>query len=278
MAAVRGEGGFILRIVILLGVFAAVQIGSGDPRVGNWTLDSARVTLTPPNQLSITRTGDREHVLISGETHVAFSAKTNGQATAVEGNPLFDQIEMHRIDRKHVVMTEKKEGEVVATVDDRLSKDGKELTVTSSGQGAGGLSGGERGSRITVWTRGGGEKRVGDPFAGLWIQDMGRTLMRQGLALKIEPDGRGGVRFSWSFSYDARLDGRQYDLQNSRNDTVQLTLVNGRTVDAVYRRDGQVTEKAEWIVSADRREMTMTDAGTLQTGQHITETLVFHRQ
>ena len=216
--------------------------------------------------------------MISGERQVDFAANARGKETPVAGNPLFDQIEMHRMGEKHVVVTEKKDGAVVATVDDQLSKDGKELTVTTSSQGQEDASGGEQSDRITVWTRSGGARRVGDPFAGQWTQEMSRTLMRQGLELKIEPDGRGGVRFSGGFRYDARLDGRQYDLQNSRNDTVQLSLVNPRTVDVLYRRDGQVTEKARYVVSVDGRQMTMTDEGTLQTGQHLVETLVFRKK
>ncbi len=216
--------------------------------------------------------------MISGEKHVAFTASASGKQTAVAGNPLFDQIELHRVNRRHVVVTEKKDGVVVATLDDQLSKDGKELTVTTRSQGDGGANLGGQDDGVTVWKREPGARQLRDPFAGKWTEEMSRTLMRQGLVVKIEPDGRGGVRFSGDFRYDARLDGRQYDLQNSRNDTVQLALVNARTVDEIYRRDGQVTEKARYVVSTDGRRMTMTDEGTLQTGQHLAETLVFRKQ
>ena len=216
--------------------------------------------------------------MISGEKHVAFTASASGKQTAVAGNPLFDQVELHRVNRRHVVVTEKKDGVVVATLDDQLSKDGKELTVTTRSQADGGANLGGQNDGVTVWKRGAGARQLKDPFAGEWTEELGRTLMRQGMLLKFEPDGRGGVRFSGDFRYDARLDGRQYDLQDSRNDTVQLALVNARTVDEIYRRDGQVTEKARYVVSADGRRMTMTDEGTLETGQHLAETLVFHRQ
>ena len=51
------------------------------------------------------------------------------------------------------------------------------------------------------------------------------------MTLKIDPDGNGGVRFSGDYSYDARFDGKPYDLKNSRNDTVKLQLVDPHTVD-----------------------------------------------
>ena len=107
---------------------------------------------------------------------------------------------------------------------------------------------------------------------------LGRPIPRQELVLKIEPDGNDGVRFLGDFSYTARFDGKQYDLKNSRNDTVQLQLVDAHTVDSIYRRDDQVTQKDSWVVSADGRQMTLTTTGTLETGQHLTEKLVFQKQ
>ena len=117
-----------------------------------------------------------------------------------------------------------------------------------------------------------------DLFAGEWTQDLSKTRMRQGLPLKIEADGKDGVRFSGEFSYTARFDGKQYDLRNSRNDTVSLQLVDPHTVDSIYRRDDQVTQKDRWVVSADGQQMTLTTSGTLETGQRITEKLVFKKQ
>jgi len=102
--------------------------------------------------------------------------------------------------------------------------------------------------------------------------------MGQGLALKIEGDGKDGVRLSGDYSYDARFDGKEYDVKNSTNDTVTLQLVDSHTVDAIYRRDNQITQKDRWAVSADGTEMTVTVSGTLETGQQLKETLVFRKQ
>ena len=62
------------------------------------------------------------------------------------------------------------------------------------------------------------------------------------------------------------------------NDTVTLQLVDPHTVDTFYRRDDQVTQKDRWVVSADGQLMTLTTTGTFETGQHITEKLVFKKQ
>lgn len=255
---------------MLLGLLAVIQLGAADPRIGSWTLISAQSTLDPPNRLSITSGHDGVHVVMSGENRLDFTAKGGGHVTSVPGNPAFNQVELRRIDKKQAVVTEKKDGAVVATVREKLSSDGKELTITTASKG--------RADKVTVWTRSGGTKVAGDPMSGEWTQDLSKTRLRQGLLLKIEADGKDGVRFSGEFSYAARFDGKQYDLKNSRNDTVTLQLIDPRTVDSIYRRDDQMAEKDRWVVSADGRTMTLTTTGSYETGQRVTEKLVFKKQ
>jgi hypothetical protein len=254
----------------LLGLVSAIQLGAADPRIGSWTLISAQSALDPPNKLSITSLHDQVHVVLSGDTHLDFTAKFDGHETSVQGNPAFNQIELRRIGKHQAEVKEKKDGTVVAVIRDKISSDGNELTSTTSQPG--------RGNQITVWTRSGGAKVPDNLFAGEWTQDMSKTRLRQGLALKIEPDGKEGVRFSGEFSYTARFDGKQYDLKDSVNDTVALELVDAHTVDAIYRRDDQIAQKDRWVVSADGQQMTVTTTGTLETGQRLRETLIFRKQ
>ena len=263
-----------IRTLLLFALLAAAQpavaqSGAPDPRVGVWTLVSAQSSLDPPNRLSITHLQGGVHVVMSGENHFDFTANSNGHDSPAPGNLGFNQIDLHRIDKKQNEVIEKKDGTLVATVRDQLSKDGKELTATTTTAG--------HPDRITVWTRTGGAKLVTDPFVGEWTQDLGKTRLRKGLVLKIEADGSGGVRFMGDFSYTARFDGKPYDLKNSRNDTVTLELVDPHTVDANYQRDGQITQKDRWVVSADGQQMTVSTTGTLETGQRLTEKLVFKK-
>ena len=233
-------------------------------------LISAQSSLDPPNRLTITPVHNGSHVVMSGETHLDFTANSNGHQSPAPGNLAFDQIELRRIDKRQAEVKEEKDGTVVATVREKISNDGSELTATTA-------SGGHP-DKITVWTRSGGKKIASDLFAGEWTQDLGKTRLRQGLVLKIETDGSGGVRFLGDFSYSARFDGKPYDLKNSRNDTVTLELVDSHTVDANYRRGDQVTQKDRWVVSADGQQMTVSITGTLETGQRVTEKLLFKRQ
>jgi hypothetical protein len=260
----------LLGLVFAIQLGAAADLGAQDPRVGSWTLISAQSTLDPPNKLSITSAHGAVHVVMSGEIHVDFTAKPNGHETAVPGNPAFNQIELHRIDKKQSEIKEKKDGAVVATIRNKLSSDGKELAITTESVG--------RPDQIKVWMRSGGAKSALDPLVGEWTQDLSKSRLRQGLLLKIAADGQNGVRFSGDFSYTARFDAKPYDLKNSRNDTVTLQLVDPLTVDSIYRRDNQVTQKDRWLVSADRQQMTLTTTGTFESGQRLTEKLVFKKQ
>jgi len=254
----------------LLALVAAVPPGAADPRIGSWTLISAQTSLSPPDKLSIIDLNGKLHVVMSGESHLEFTANAGGHDTPVAGNPAFNRVDVHRINKRQAEVTEKKDGAVVATVGEKVSKDGGELTITTVSQG--------HADQITVWTRSKGAKVAGDLLAGDWTEDPSKTRLRQGLVVKIEPDGNGGVRFLGDFGYTARFDGKQYDLKNSHNDTVTLQLVDPHTVDCIYRRNDQVTQKDRWAVSADGQQMTVTTTGTFETGQHLTENLVFKKQ
>jgi hypothetical protein len=268
---VRGSIRTLLLFALLAAAQSAVaQSGAPDPRIGVWTLVSAQSSLEPPNRLSITHVqGGGVHVVMSGEAHFDFTANRNGHDSPAPGNLGFNQIDLRRIDKRENEVVEKKDGTLVATVRNELSKDGKELTATTTTAG--------HPDKIAVWTRTGGAKLVTDPFVGEWTQDLGKTRLRQGLVLKIETDGSGGVRFMGDFCYTARFDGKQYDLKNSRNDTVTLQLVDPHTADAIYQRDGQVTQKDRWVVAPDGQQMTVSTTGTLETGQRLTEKLVFKK-
>ena len=266
--------GETIRNLVLFGLLVAVppavaQSPAPDPRIGTWTLITAESSLDPPNRLSITHLHDGVHVVMSGESHFDFTANRNGHDSSAPGNLGFNQIELRRIDKRQAEVKEKKDGAVVATVREKLSKDGNELTTTTATAG--------KADQITQWMRTGGEKTANDLFVGEWTQDLGKTRLQQGLVIKIESDGNGGVRFQGDFSYTARFDGKQYDLKNSRNDTVTLELVDPHTVDAIYRRDDKVTQKDRWIVSADGQQMTLSTIGTLESGQQLSEKLSFKK-
>lgn len=231
---------------------------------------SAQSALEPPNRLSLTPVHGAEHVVMSGENHFDFTASASGKKSPAPGNLSFDQIELHRVDKRQAEVLEEKNGAVIATIREKLSPDGTDLIATTIAKG--------HADQVTVWTRTGGAKVARDPFAGEWTEDLSKTRLKQGLVIKIETDGSGAVHFSGDFSYTARFDGKQYDVRDSRNDTVVLQLVDPHTVDCIYRRDDQITQKDTWGLSADGQRLTLSTTGTLETGQRISEKLLFKRQ
>jgi hypothetical protein len=254
----------------LLSLLSIAYALAADPRAGSWKLVSAQSSLDPPDRLLIVSAAGTVHVLMTGEIHLDLTAKSDGKQTPVPSNPLFDEVQIHRIDKKQVQVIEKKNGAEVATIRNVLSKNGKEVTLTTSRPG--------NKDQISIWSRTGAAKGVLDPFAGNWIQDVSKTRMRQGVPLKIDAIGANGVRFAYDYSYTANFDGKRYDLHNSSNDTVQLTQGDAHSVDAIYRRDEQITQKDHWIVAPDGKTMTLLSTGTLQTGQKFTEKLSFERE
>ena len=207
---------------------------------------------------------------MSGQARLDFTANWNGHKSSAPGNLGFDQIELHRINKKQVEVREEKGTALIATIREKISNNGNEMTSTAVATG--------KPDQITVWTRSGGAKVASDPFAGEWTEDLSKSRERQGLLLKIESDSGGEVRFLGDYSYIARFDGKPYDVRNSRNDTVTLQVVDPHTVDATYRRDDQISQKDRWVVYADGQQMSLTSTGTLQTGQRFTEKLLFKRQ
>jgi len=249
---------------------SAIELAAADPRMGRWLLVSAQSEMNPARKISITPLRNQVHVVISSDTKIDFVADGRGRETPVEGIPAFNQIEWRKIDKNQAEITEKKDGLVVATLSNRLSSDHNELTITTSETG--------HQDQISVWVRSGGARIAANPFVGDWTQDLSKTRLRQGLLLKIEADGKEGVRFSGDFNYTARFDGKEYILKNSHNDTVTLQLIDAHTVDSIYKRGDQVAERDRWVVSPDGQRMTVTTTGVAESGQQIKETLVFRKQ
>jgi hypothetical protein len=251
-------------------VVAVARLYPADPRIGAWKLVSADCALDPPRVLFITPHGRSVHVVISGDTHIDFTAAWDGHDNHVQNVPAFNQIVMRRIDKNQSEIKEKKNGALVATLRDKVSSDGKELTITTIQQG--------HEDQITVWERSGGLRNAANPFIGEWTQDFSKTRLRQGLVLKIEPDGKDGVHFVGEFSYIASFDGQDYPLTDSRDDSVALTLIDAHTVDSTYKRGDQIADRDRWVISADGQQMTLTTTGVLGTGERIKERLVFRKQ
>ncbi len=115
-----------------------------DPVNGTWELNVAKSKFEPgPGPQKQTRTYESDGQTVK---HISKGVNAEGKATQVEytasydgkdhpmtGNPVADTISLKRIDDVTTEATLKKAGKVVSTTTRVISKDGKEMTFTTTG-------------------------------------------------------------------------------------------------------------------------------------------------
>ena len=118
-----------------------------DPASGTWELNLAKSKFSPgPPPKSQTRmyevTGADVKYTLKGidaegkPTLVRYTAKYDGKDYPVTGSEDFDAISLKRVDAVTAQATVKKGGKVIQTSKRVVSKDGKTLTLTSTGTNA----------------------------------------------------------------------------------------------------------------------------------------------
>jgi hypothetical protein len=115
-----------------------------DPITGTWELNVAKSRFDPgPAPRSMTRTYESDgkvvrmtsrSVNVEGQvTEVEYTASYDGKDAPIN-SPIADSISLKRIDDSTSEATLKKGGKVVSTSTRVISKDGKEMTVTTAGK------------------------------------------------------------------------------------------------------------------------------------------------
>jgi hypothetical protein len=125
-------------------VMMPTALPGNDPMDGRWELDVSASTFNPgPPRTRDTRTyrvnGDR--ISLTGTVafadgrveNIELDAALDGKDYAPTGNPRADTVAHVRVDPFTVKTTSKRGGNVVATGTRRVSKDGKTMTITTSG-------------------------------------------------------------------------------------------------------------------------------------------------
>lgn len=140
-----------LGIVLAVGSPVLLPAQAADPASGTWELNLAKSKFTPgPPPKSQTRTWEiseqsvkytMKGVDAQGKPAlVQYAASYDGKDYPITGTPDSDMISFTRVDATTVQFTQKRAGKVVITGTRVVSKDGKVLTVTSSGTNAAGQS------------------------------------------------------------------------------------------------------------------------------------------
>jgi hypothetical protein len=117
-----------------------------DPLMGTWKLNVAKSKYSPgaPPQSGTTtyepygKDGFKftaDNVDAQGKsTHVTFVAEYDGKDYPITGDPSRDAISCKRIDSHSHQTTNKKDGKITTTSSRIISKDGKTMTITSTGK------------------------------------------------------------------------------------------------------------------------------------------------
>jgi hypothetical protein len=129
--------------------FPAMSLSAqvADPASGTWELNLAKSKFSPgPPPKSQTRmyevTGAEVKYTLKGidaegkPTLVQYTAKYDGKDYPVTGSPDFDAISLRRVHALTAEATLKKGGKVIQTSTRVVSKDGKTLTLTTTGTNA----------------------------------------------------------------------------------------------------------------------------------------------
>jgi len=132
----------------LLGLFAlAITLSAADSTIGAWKLNVAKSKYSPgppPQSGTVTYEEIADGIRRSGETIAADGSKTSFEYTAkydgkeypVKGSDLFDTIVLKRVSDRTVEATLKKSGKDVSHARRVVSKEGKTMTISTTGKNA----------------------------------------------------------------------------------------------------------------------------------------------
>jgi hypothetical protein len=258
-------------LVLLLGV---VQLYATDPRIGTWKEISLEEN--PTTKLTVTAEADGIHLVIAGDAGgvLEFTAKFDGRDYPVLHAVAVNQIALRKVNESTIEATFKRDGRATGGVRRyEASNDGKELVSTDAVTG-------QEDQYGIVFDRKGGPRDSTNLVVGAWIMNHAKTVQRNPEVITFTADGASGVDFSGSagFGYNAQLDGKDYPTQQSRDDAVSLRLINARTVEETWKRDGKVTDSVRCVVSPDGQQLTMTSEGVQPDGTRFKSKEVYRKQ
>ena len=126
---------------------AASLLHAADPVLGTWKLNVAKSKFSPgpgPKSSTVTYEAVGDAVKRTGEgiaadgkkTGFSYTAKFDGKDYPVTGSENLDAISIKKIDDHSTESTLKRAGKAVASAKRTISKDGKVMTITTTGTNA----------------------------------------------------------------------------------------------------------------------------------------------
>ena len=145
ISARQAVGVGVVALCALLPVALAAQ--APDPMVGTWKLDVAKSTYKPgppPKSATVTISPAAgkglkvsvDAALAEGPLKFEYSNGRDGKDSPVTGHPQYDSVNVTQVSPTEGSIDYKKAGKTVVKAKTELSKDGKTMTVTSTGTDA----------------------------------------------------------------------------------------------------------------------------------------------
>jgi hypothetical protein len=245
-----------------------------DPRIGTWQEISFEER--PITRLTITAQPNGMHLVIAGDAGgvLEFTAKFDERNYPVLHTVAVNQISLRKENASTIVATFKRDGRATGGVRRyEATGDGKELVCTDTVTG-------QDDKYSIVFDRKGGPRDTANLAVGSWIINHAKTVQRNPEVIKFTADGPNGVGFDGSagFGYNAQFDGKDYPTQQSRDDAVTLKLLDPRTVQEIWKRDGKVANSVRFVISMDGQQLTRTSEGLQTDGKRYKSKEVYRKQ
>jgi hypothetical protein len=155
----RLAAGIALTTVCALASSVSTAAQATDPLVGTWKLDVSKSTYKPgPPPKSATVVIDAagkgikvavDAVTADGPMKWGYTSARDGKDAPVTGNPMYDTANVTQTSPTEGTIVHSKGGKAVVTVKTSVSKDGKTMTVTTTGTDAKG----EAMNNVAVYTK-----------------------------------------------------------------------------------------------------------------------------
>jgi len=143
---IKPLSGVAVTVLCALALAIVARAQGPDPIVGTWKMDVAKSTYKPgpaPKSATVVITGEGKGIKVavdammpSGPLQWGYSSARDGKDAPVTGNPNYDTANVTMVSPHEGTIVYKKAGKTVATTKTSVSKDGKTMTVTSSGTDA----------------------------------------------------------------------------------------------------------------------------------------------
>jgi hypothetical protein len=142
-----GSCGILVLAAVMVAGSPASTFGQADPALGTWTLNVEKSKYSPgppPKSQTVTIEAAGQGVKVTvkgvdaqgGPINIQYTASYDGKDYPITGSLDYDTLALKRLDASSIEGTRKKAGKLMQSYQRVVSKDGKQMTVTTMGMNA----------------------------------------------------------------------------------------------------------------------------------------------